>query len=84
MGLVTFGGIPAAVPGGLIDEVRKRLQQIEQAGGLVLADLQPGDSIQIVEGPLAGYEAILTPIAGHGSRAGAAGLFKFSSPTRHA
>ena len=58
MGLVTFGGIPAAVPGGLIDEVRKRLQQIEQAGGLVLADLQPGDSIQIVEGPLAGYEAI--------------------------
>ncbi len=58
LGLVSFGDIPAAVPPNLIDEIRKRLQDIEQKGGLVLADLQPGDRVQIVEGPFVGYEAI--------------------------
>jgi transcriptional antiterminator RfaH len=31
---------------------------IEEAGGLVLDDLQPGDPVRIVSGPFAGYEAV--------------------------
>jgi len=58
LGLVSFGGIPATVPENLIHELQQRLTQIEAAGGLILADLEPGDKVRIVEGPFAGYEAI--------------------------
>jgi len=58
LGLVSFGGIPAAVPENLIHELQQRLAQIEAEGGLILAELEPGDKVRIVEGPFAGYEAI--------------------------
>lgn len=58
MGLVSFGDIPAMVPENLIHELRRRLQEIEEAGGLLLDELQPGDRIRIVSGPFEGYEAI--------------------------
>ncbi len=58
IGLVSFGGIPATVPENLIHELQQRLAQIEAAGGLLLAELEPGDKVRIVEGPFAGYEAI--------------------------
>jgi len=58
IGLVSFDNTPATVPENLITELRKRLAQIEAEGGLVLAELQPGDWVRIVEGPFAGYEAI--------------------------
>ena len=58
LGLVSFGGVPATVPENLIREIQQRLNQIEEAGGLVLAELEPGDRVRIVEGPFAGYEAI--------------------------
>lgn len=57
-GLVAFGGVPAVVQEGLIGDLRRRLQQIEAAGGLARAGLKKGDRVQIVAGPLAGYEAI--------------------------
>jgi transcription antitermination factor NusG len=58
MGLVSFDGAPATVPENLINELKKRLAQIEAAGGLTMVDLKPGDKVRIVEGPLSGYEAI--------------------------
>jgi len=58
IGLVSFDGIPASVPGNLILELQQRLAQIEAAGGLELAALEAGDRVRIVEGPFAGYEAI--------------------------
>ena len=58
IGLVSFGGVPPIVPENLINNIQQRLAQIEAEGGLVLADLDPGDKVQIVEGPFAGYEAI--------------------------
>ena len=58
LGLVSFGGIPAAVPENLIHELQQRLAQIEAEGGLILAELEPGDKVRIVEGPFTGYEAI--------------------------
>lgn len=58
MGLVSFDGKPATVPEKLISELKERLAEIEAAGGLVMSELEPGDKVRIVEGPLAGYEAI--------------------------
>ncbi len=58
IGLVAFGGEPAVVPDNLVHELQRRLAEIEQAGGLTLNELQPGDRVRIVSGPFAGYEAI--------------------------
>jgi transcription antitermination factor NusG len=57
-GLVRFGEQPAMVPENLIHEIRRRLAEIKQAGGLALDGLEKGDRVRIVGGPFAGYEAI--------------------------
>jgi len=57
-GLVAFGGQPAWVPENLINAIRRRVEQIDAAGGETLAGLQRGDPVVIREGPFAGYQAI--------------------------
>ena len=57
-GLVSFGGEPAQVPDGLINAIRKRVDEINAAGGELLDALKPGDAVVIQDGPFAGYEAI--------------------------
>lgn len=56
--LVEFDGQPAIVPDHFIRELRRRLTQIQAAGGLILEGLDPGDPVRIVAGPFAGYEAV--------------------------
>ncbi len=58
LGLVMFGGEPAAVPENLVHELRSRLAQVQAAGGQAFAGLQPGDVVRVESGPFAGYEAI--------------------------
>lgn len=58
IGLVSFGGEPASVPENLIEAIRKRVEEINAAGGEVLLGLVPGDKVRIHEGPFKGYEAI--------------------------
>lgn len=58
LGLVSFGGEPAAVPDNLIHAIRLRVDQINQAGGEVFDGLKSGEVVQISNGPFAGYEAI--------------------------
>ena len=58
IGLVSFDGEPATVPENLIHEVRKRVDEIAEAGGEFYDGLQPGDPVRISTGPFAGYEAI--------------------------
>ena len=58
LGLVTFDGEPAHVPDNLVHELRKRIQEIADAGGEVFDGLKPGDTIHIHAGPFSGYEAI--------------------------
>ena len=58
MGLITFGGEPSAVPDHLIEAIRKRVEEINAAGGEVFDGLKAGDSVRISEGPFKGYEAI--------------------------
>lgn len=57
-GLVCFGEEPAEVPEHLIQSLRKRIAEINAAGGEVFAGLKPGDTVVISDGPFAGYEAI--------------------------
>jgi transcriptional antiterminator RfaH len=57
-GLGAFGGQPAWVPENLINAIRRRVDEINAASGVVLAGLQRGDPVVIREGPFAGYQAI--------------------------
>lgn len=60
VGLVRFGGQPAVVP----DAVMEALRQREDAASGMHEDKRPlfnaGDLVKLVEGPLAGMEAIFT------------------------
>jgi len=58
LGLISFGEEIPIVPSNLISAVRKRLEEIDQAGGVFFADLKSGDTLQIQEGPFQGYEAL--------------------------
>jgi transcription antitermination factor NusG len=57
-GLVSFGGEPAIVSDSLIQAVKQRIQQVEQAGGELFDGLHKGDPVVIQDGPFDGYEAI--------------------------
>ena len=57
-GFVSFDGIPARVPDGLIPILRQRVDEINVSGGELFHDLKQGDRVRIVEGPFAGYEAM--------------------------
>jgi transcription antitermination factor NusG len=57
-GLVCFGGEPAPVPEHLIYVIRRRVEEIAEAGGEVFDGLKPGGIVRINYGPFEGYEAI--------------------------
>lgn len=57
-GLVAFDGEPAIVPENVIQAIKQRLAEIQAQGGIQASMLKKGDHVRIVEGPLAGYEAI--------------------------
>ncbi len=57
-GLVSFDGCPADVPESLIHAIRRRVDEINAAGGELLESLRPGDSVTIQGGPFAGYRAV--------------------------
>lgn len=58
IGIVQFDGVAASVPESFIYHLKRRLDEIEAAGGLTFDGLKPGDPIRITAGPFAGYEAI--------------------------
>jgi transcriptional antiterminator RfaH len=58
LGLVNFGGEPAYVPESLIAAIRKRVEEINRAGGELFDKLKPGERVVIQHGPFEGYEAI--------------------------
>lgn len=58
VGLVSVGEEAAAVPDHLIHAIKKRVEQIDEAGGELFDGLKTGDPILISDGPFAGYEAI--------------------------
>lgn len=57
-GMVTFGQEPATVPDSLIHAIRRRVEDVNAAGGEIFEGLKKGEKIYIHDGPFAGYEAI--------------------------
>lgn len=57
-GLVSFGAEPASVPDGLLHAIRRRVEEINAAGGELFDGLKPGEAVIIQDGPFTGYEAI--------------------------
>jgi transcriptional antiterminator RfaH len=58
IGIVKFGGEPAAVSDQLIDALQRHLQKLNVSQSEVSMKFQPGEVIAIQGGPFAGYEAI--------------------------
>ena len=74
LGLVSFGGHPAPawVPDELIaGGIRRRVDEVNQAGGELLDGLQPGETVAIQEGLFSGYGSHLRcQTAGERTRTG--------------
>ena len=58
LGLVSFGGEPACVPDGLLQRIRRRIDEINNIEDRLFEILKPGDELTIHSGPFAGYDAI--------------------------
>jgi transcription antitermination factor NusG len=61
LSLVSFGGIPAAVPDRVIEHIRQRLAEIEDRLGQersVTAPFRRGDRVRITAGPLRELDAV--------------------------
>jgi transcription antitermination factor NusG len=56
--LVNFGGEAAQVPQALMQAIRRRVDEINAAGGELLESLTHGLPVTIHSGPFEGYEAI--------------------------
>jgi len=56
--LVSFGGVPQALPAGEIEALRRRLDELNEQGGLPTHSFHPGDEVRLRDGPLQGLEAI--------------------------
>ncbi len=56
--IVKFDNKPAAVPSGVIEYLRRKVEEINAAGGLPTHNFKPGDRVIIRSGPMAGLEAI--------------------------
>ncbi len=56
--MVQFGGVLGTVPGTLIAQLKRRLNEICAAGGLALQSLRAGDRVRVTDGPLQGYEGM--------------------------
>jgi transcriptional antiterminator RfaH len=56
--LVEFGGQPAIVPDNFVHEIKRRVDHICEAGGMIYDGLERGVSIKITSGPFAGYEGV--------------------------
>lgn len=57
--LVSFGGEIPAVPENILQAIRRKVEEVNAAGGEKQVTMQPGDLVDIEQGPFAGYTAIL-------------------------
>jgi transcriptional antiterminator RfaH len=58
VGLVQMGGAPVAIEDEFMAELRERLRSYRPPTEKPKAPFEQGESVRIVEGPFAGYEAI--------------------------
>ena len=58
VGIVSFGGDPAAVPDEMVTTLRHHVDVINASNGKDTEKYRPGDVVAIRGGPFSGYEAI--------------------------
>jgi len=58
IGLVSFGGEPATVPDPLIYAIRQKVEDFARLKQNPVASLKKGEMVTILDGPLAGYQAV--------------------------
>ncbi len=56
--LVAFGDLPQPVPAAVVEEIRRRVAELDTGDGKVAHDFRPGDTIVLKRGPFQGLEAI--------------------------
>jgi transcriptional antiterminator RfaH len=56
--VVSFDGVPASVPDGLIAALERQVDSMNVTAHTSVHNLKPGDSVVIQAGPFAGYDAI--------------------------
>jgi transcriptional antiterminator RfaH len=56
--IIAFNDHPVTLADEAIELIQRRLDGINAAGGQLVLDFLPGDTVQITEGPLQGMEAI--------------------------
>jgi transcriptional antiterminator RfaH len=57
-GMVVFDREPATVPEGLLQAIKRRVEEVNASGGEEFTGLEHGAKVYIHDGPFAGYEAI--------------------------
>jgi transcription antitermination factor NusG len=68
IGLVMFNDHAPTVPEALLHKIDQKLHAISEAGGETFFDIQPGDTVKLVNGGFAGYEAIFEERLNGGDR----------------
>ena len=58
IGLVRFGGEPVCVPDDVIDRIRSRIDLGDGLIKLVTPELEPGQGVRVMDGPLVGWEGV--------------------------
>lgn len=58
IGLVMFNEHVPTVPEPLLRKIDQKLHAITEAGGETFFDIQPGDTVKLINGSFAGYKAI--------------------------
>ncbi|MDW8319528.1 MAG: transcription termination/antitermination NusG family protein, partial [Anaerolineae bacterium] len=56
--VVEVGGRPQPVPAAVVEALRRRVEEVNEAGGLPTHPFRPGEVVRIARGPLAGLEAV--------------------------
>ncbi len=57
-GLLAFDGMVSTVPDAMVQEIRRKIDLVNAAGGEQLQGLKRGEHVRILHGPFEGYEAI--------------------------
>lgn len=56
--VASYGGKPVAIPNRVIDEIRRRVDVVQQEDPFGLGRFQHGDRVRVKSGPLEGYEGM--------------------------
>ena len=56
--LLAFGGEPQRIPGGVVEAIRERIEDLNSRGGLTRHSFKPDDPVRFASGPYKDLEAV--------------------------